>query len=101
MPTARSASRTRDPAGNSSFEIAARRGHAATTSTRMELIGAFRKGVHHRVGDLVEERLEQLAQRAARELVAQREGDLASVLIERREVPVGGELLEGAFDQPH
>src|SRR5439155_25483971 len=101
MPHALSASRTHAPAGSSMVTTSTRSRCARTTSTRMELIGAPRKGVDHGVGDLVEQRLEQLAERAACELVAHREGDLAGIVGERREAPGGGELRERALDEAH
>src|SRR3954468_7971411 len=67
----------------------------------MQLVGATGEGLHHGVGDLVEERSEQAADRAARELEAHRELDLAGVLGQRREAPRRLEVPERAFDQPH
>src|SRR5437660_185099 len=76
------------------------RGPARSTSA-MQLARAPGEGVHHGVGDLVEERLEQPCQRAARELVAHRILDLAGVLAERREAPGGAELAERPLDEAH
>src|SRR5512144_527959 len=79
------ASRTVAPAGRRTLVASTRLGSASTTSTRMQLVGAAREGVHHRVGDVIEERAEQRAHRAAGEVVAQRELDLARRLAERLE----------------
>src|SRR5258708_19959645 len=100
MPHALSASRTHAPAGSSTVTASTRPRSARTTSTRMALIGAPRKGVDHGVGNLVEQRLEQLAERATGELVAQRERDLPRVVAPGLTAPCPRHLLKQALAQP-
>src|SRR5207248_5319740 len=75
------------------------RGPAKSTST-IDLVRPPGKGIDHRIGDLVEKRLEELRRRPARELVAHRKLDLAGVLGERREAPGRAELPERSLDEP-
>src|SRR5438270_13936058 len=69
------------------------RGPVKSTSGRigsaMELVRASGEGIDHRIGDLVEKRLEELRQGQARELLAHRKLDLAGAVDARVEASGG------------
>src|SRR2546421_1226507 len=67
----------------------------------MHFIGAPLEGIHHRIGDLAEKRLEHLAERAAGELVLERKIDRARLRRQRAEAPCGVEAPERAFEEAH
>src|ERR1700682_2255489 len=104
MPEACIASRRVAPGATSRLTASSAPGSAYTTSTlsgTMDLIGAARKGVHHCIGNAVEQRLQQPREDAAREFVFEREVDLAGAGRERREAPGGREAPERSLDQAH
>src|SRR5688572_4534962 len=103
-PAFSSASSTVAPSGRKTESTFSRRGSAHTTSTlsaTVHLPGAVGEGVDHGVGDAVEERLEELAQRPAGHLVLERELDLAALRRERPEAPGAGEGAERPLLQAH
>src|SRR5262245_1622706 len=104
-PAAATASATRLPAGSVTARTSAPSWPASTTSTlsptRIELSGAPAEGVDHGGGDAREQRLEELAQGAAGELVLHGELDAAGALGERLEAPGRGEVPERTFDEAH
>src|SRR5882762_9861020 len=71
----------------------------STFSTAIDSRGALREGVDHRVGDASEQRLQQLRQRPAREIVLERTLDSRGPLRQRRKTPGCGETPERPLHQ--
>src|SRR5687767_8290463 len=77
---------------------------AQTTSMLRRAIdglGASMEGIDHRVGDVVEQRAEQLSDDPARELVVHAELDPGGMGPQHMKLPAGAKRPERSLDQAH